>query len=170
MLLSRDAQRLRPFLLGALFLSSLGHHRPAIGYTMTVWSDPYDSWGCVGACGGWDGGGYYDPYYSGDEGGGGGGDGGDDLGTSADNPFVLVIVAPGGCGTFPDIRETAASTVYRLSFAEGLCYRERSQDENAHYYYQVTFEDGSVGVYQRSDSSCASSHLMWEVRSPQCKP
>jgi hypothetical protein len=51
-LLSRDAQRLRPFLLGALFLSSLGHHRPAIGYTMTVWSDPYDSWGCVGARGG----------------------------------------------------------------------------------------------------------------------
>jgi hypothetical protein len=63
---------LRQCVLGALFAASIGAPRLATGYTMTVWDDPYDNWGCVGACGGWDSGSdYFDPYYAPEPSGGG---------------------------------------------------------------------------------------------------
>jgi hypothetical protein len=48
----RNTPFLRQCVLGALFAASIGAPRLATGYTMTVWGDPYDNWGCVGACGG----------------------------------------------------------------------------------------------------------------------
>jgi hypothetical protein len=167
MLLSRDAQRLRPFLLGALFLGSLGHHRPALGYTMTVWGDPYDNWGCVGACGGWDGGGYYDPYYSGDQGGGGGGDASEP--GSLENPYNLALAANATCNTQADEREHQAGLAYRVALGgpSRIC---PGHNEDFHKYYQVVFSDGSVGLYQRADSDCTSTALMIEIRAPACRP
>ena len=163
-----NSNLVRQFVMGALFAASLAKPRHVMGYTMVVYGDPI--WGCVGYCGG-DG---YSPY--GDWTGDGerpfdAGGSNQEPGSEA-NPYVLIIRADATCRTAAEQRETAASAAYRASFlvnGEGVCNRESQQSENEGQYYQVTFDDDSVGIYQRSDSGCASSHLMWEIRAPQCR-
>ena len=70
----RGSLLLRHAVMGALFALSVSHSRPAMGYTMVVWDDPYDGWGCIGACGGWGDSSYGGDWSgSGEQSGGGGG-------------------------------------------------------------------------------------------------
>jgi hypothetical protein len=157
---------LRQCVLGALFLSSISANNPALGYTMTVWGDPYDGWGCIGACGGWDGGGYFDPYHGPDQGDGGGGGG---QTGSADDPRNLVLVAKATCTTQPEEREHQAGLAYRVGLGgpSKIC---PGKNKDIGHCYEITFSDGSVGLYQRSDALCTSSALMIEIRPPGCRP
>lgn len=151
---------LQRYVACALFALSAGSSGDALGYTLpgeTVFGDP----GCIGNCGGGDtgGGGDWSGDGSGSDPGSGGGSSGD-----ASDPFNLAVLAAATCTSQPETREHAAAAAYRAAFPQ-LCPR---QDRDHGDYYRFTFADGTTGIYQRSDSGCASTHLFFEITPPTC--
>lgn len=135
----RGSLYLRQSVIGVLFAYGLSHARPAVGYTMAVWGDPYDAWGCVGACGGW-----------GDSGYGGDWSGPGDQSSSGGGPEYSDALP-----TVPEVWCSSDENVKRAGACKAIMQLNPMAERGSKYLVQ--FEDGTqmFEVISRLTTICA---------------